>query len=344
MKQKGYAMLFLIPTLLAVTVSISVIQPSIQIESIRQLQILSDARQQLIAYSASYLESYKPTGAGPGHLPCPDTDQSPDAYQVQAGLRGDGPNPPCGKHSVAIGKLPRHISHGKSRFAFHLEDKHALWYAVDTRFINNPVNRVVNPDTVGRIRLVDELPAVAVIFIPREGASIWMQAENVVSGRLRKALLEGQGLEEFEQSISQYVLITPRALLEAVTQRVALWLHGHYRSTAFFDCASNQSCEYDTTRFCDIQLRDKVFLLMLKTNRVIACDGSPADVDRARRHVSDAQLDAVFLRRHWFYRNDWWRFIDIRLEGVCEKALVDCYVMIYATNGERPIALHVQPL
>ena len=65
MQQRGYVMLLLMPTLLVVTVSISIVQPSINNKSVLQLQILSHARQQLIAYSASYLESYKPTGAGP---------------------------------------------------------------------------------------------------------------------------------------------------------------------------------------------------------------------------------------------------------------------------------------
>ena len=343
MKQRGYAMLLLMPSLLALTVSISIVQPTIDNMRIRQLQVLADVRQQLIAYSASYLESYKPTGAGPGHLPCPDTDHSPDEYQVQAGLRGDGPNPPCGSHSIAVGKLPRHISHGKSRYAFHLEDKHALWYAVDTRFINNPVNRVVNPDTTGRIRLNGELPAAAVIFFPDEGASIWMQAQNVVSIRLRKALQGGQGLETFEKSVSQYVLITPGALLEAVTQRVALWLHGHYRAAGLLDCASNRPCVYASTLPCNIPQRDKMMLLMLSFNRVIVCDGSAVDIDRTNRYVSDARLDAVFLRRHWFYRNDWWRFVDIQLEDACEEALVDCYGAVQASNFDRRITLHVQP-
>ncbi|MEE9336193.1 MAG: hypothetical protein V3U65_19060 [Granulosicoccaceae bacterium] len=336
MRQSGYVMLLLLPTLIVFTVSISLVQPSVNNKIIRQSQTLVDARQHLIAYSASYLESYKPTGAGPGHLPCPDTDQVSDEYQVQAGLHGDGPNPPCGKRDIAIGKLPRHISHGKHRYAFHLEDKHALWYAVDTRFINNPVNRVVNPDTAGRIRLLKELPAAAVIFIPLEGAPIWTQSQSAVAKRLLQALQGSQGSGVFEESISQYVLITPAALLNAVTQRVALWLHEQYRIP--------DGIAYAAMRACNIPQRDKMLLLLLSNSPVTECDGSLADVGRAKRLFTDAKLDAVFLRRHWFYRNDWWRFVAVQLDDGCEEKSVDCYATVNVTAGQRPIALRVHPL
>jgi len=343
-KQGGYALLLFIPILLMATISFSAIRPMFDSQHVHHLQKLSDSRRQLIAYSASYLESYKPTGAGPGHLPCPDSDRSPDEYQVQLGLRGDGPNPPCGKHSIAIGKLPRHISHGKHRYAFHLEDRHTIWYAVDTRFINNPINRVVNPDTVGRINLVEELPAAAVLFMAREGASIWAQPSGVIISSLREAL-QGERtagkLELFERSVSQYVLITPAALVDAVTQRVALWMYAHFRTPALFNCASNKQCVYLPIRACDISLQAKIQLLMLSNNHMIECSGTPADVRLAAQALGDSRLDGVFLRRHWFYRNDWWRFVDVQLESDCIVGLGDCYAAVEAGDTDQPIVLRV---
>lgn len=335
-------MLLLLPVLLVVTLSATMINPSTNNTTVRQLQILSDARQQLVAYAAAYLESYKPTGAGPGHLPCPDADQTPDEYHVQAGLRGDGPNPPCGNHTIAIGKLPRHISHGKHRYAFHLEDKHALWYAVDTRFINNPVNRAVNPETVGRIRLISELPAAAVVFIPIESSPMWKQPTSVVTGRLQQAFQGGKGVDTLKESIFQYVLITPTALLSAVTQRVALWLHGHYQVNDLFACASNKLCRYALLRSCEFSQRDKMLLLMLDNGKLFNCDGTAADRDRSKRFLSDARLDDDFFRRHWFYRNDWWRFVVIQIDDECMPALLDCHGVVLLTTGQQAMRLHVK--
>lgn len=334
-------MLLLLPALLVVTLSATMIDPSTKHTKVRQLQILSAARQQLIAYAAAYLESYKPTGAGPGHLPCPDTDQTPDEYYVQAGLRGDGPNPPCGKHAIAIGKLPRHISHGKHRYAFHLEDKHALWYAVDTRFINNPINRAVNPETVGRIHFTSELSAAAVVFIPIESSPMWKQPASVVTGRLQQAFQGGQGLDSLKESIFQYVLITPMALLSAVSQRVALWLHEQYQVNDFFACASNKLCEYAVLRSCGFAQRDRMLLLILDNTTTIKCDGTSADRDRSKLLISDARLDDVFLQRHWFYRNDWWRFVDIKIDDGCLSGSADCSALASFTATQQPIQLHV---
>ncbi len=344
MKQRGYAILLLLPTLLVITVSISILQPSIGHKSVRQLQVLTDARHQLIAYSASYLESYKPTGAGPGHLPCPDTDWSPNTYKVQAGLRGDGPNPPCGKDTIAVGKLPRHITNGKNRYAFHLEDKHALWYAVDTRFINNPVNRVVNPDTIGRIDLVDALPAAAMVFIPRDAASLWVQDNDVVSNRLREALQGGQGLDDLEDAISQYVLITPELLLKAVSQRIALWMHEQYQTSTLFTCVSDRACAYIAVSACGIPIRSKAMLILLQAHNSVNCDGTPKDIDRVGRIINDSKLDSVYLRRHWFFRNNWWKHVDIQVADTCAKALNDCSAMVQAATNDQRITLYVKPL
>jgi len=321
-------------------------QPAIDGQHSQQLRKLSDSRQQLLAYSASYLESYKPTGAGPGHLPCPDLDNTPDVYQVRLGLRGDGPNPPCGKYPIVVGKLPRHISHGRSRYAFHLEDKHATWYAVDTRFINNPVNRVVNPATVGRIRLVKDMPAAAVLFVPREDAALWALPSNEVTSLLREALQVGQADHQravFENAVSHYVLLTPSALINAVTRRVALWMHSHYQRPDLLNCASNTQCIFDSIRHCDASIETKTQLLLLTIKRSIECDGTPLDADSIGLAIKDAHLDDVFLRQHWFYRNDWWRFVNVKWDSQCVDTVLDCYAAINTVSGDRSFVLRVLP-
>ena len=91
------------------------------------------ARDALLAYAATYPHRYGPTGAGPGHLPCPDTD---------ATFRLAGPNPPCGGGAAATGRLPAHVTVGPSRIGLDpAADGPPIRYRLDARFANNPARR-----------------------------------------------------------------------------------------------------------------------------------------------------------------------------------------------------------
>jgi len=332
MKQQGYAMMLFLPTLLAVMLSMSMAVAPINTTVVQQQQQLDEAAQRLVTYAATYLESYKPTGAGPGHLPCPDTDWHHDSYQVNMGLHGDGPNPPCGRSAIAIGKLPRHISHGKHRYAFHLEDKHNIWYAVDTRFINNPTNRVVNPNTVGRIRIGSNAPVAAMVFFIDESARVWRQSMLATLS------------EEHIAAIKQYKLISVASLMEAVTFRVEHWMQNRYQEIGFFNCASDSTCHYRDLEPCDIPLRDKLLLLMVERAHTAPCDSTTAGGDWLNQYWQDARLDTVPLRRHWFIRNDWWRFVSVKIDSRCESGVADCYTLVATEADLKSITLSVSVL
>ena len=129
-------------------------------------QALLDARQALLSYTSSYPVLYGPRGAGPGHLPCPDTDSF--ALQGQpGGVSDDGPDPPCGSGRLARGHLPRHVSLPAARYLFHTEPAQRLAYAVSTAVINNPLNRPVNDQQL--IELSSNLPVLA--WIQEAGAA-----------------------------------------------------------------------------------------------------------------------------------------------------------------------------
>ena len=98
------------------------------------LERLAAARDALLAYSTVYPELYGPTGAGPGHLPCPDTDD---------GFRLAGPNPPCGREEVVAGRLPRHVTVGDVRVGLDVDDGRGapVRYRLAARAANNPARR-----------------------------------------------------------------------------------------------------------------------------------------------------------------------------------------------------------
>ncbi len=342
MKVRGYALLTVLPALLVMTVFSTSLIPANVVININHLESLADAKHRLLAYSASYADIYNATGAGPGHLPCPDTDITPDSYQVQLGLNSDGPNPPCGKHSIAIGKLPRHISHAKQRYAFHLEDKHDLWYAVDTRFINNPVNRVVTPDTVGRIHWHKQKQAVALVFKLKEGSGFKADILAGDVGKLRQALLGGSGAQELAGLISHSVMITPTALMSVVTARVALWMEDMITNHNNALCEQNKACIQLSGLRCAVALQDKLLLSVLDNANDLSCTQSAADVIRVAAYVNDAYLDGVLFRQHWFYRNRWWHYVEVEVSPRCVESSEPCRIHLSKQDGEKPIQLSVR--
>ena len=100
------------------------------------------AKTALISYASSYQDHYGPLGAGPGHLPCPDTDFVRGSNSQSA--KFPGPNPPCGTTEIVMGFLPQRIQLANERYVFNKTTHSTIWYAVSTRYVNNPVNRVIN--------------------------------------------------------------------------------------------------------------------------------------------------------------------------------------------------------
>jgi len=160
----------------------------------RQLP-LQHSRQALLSYAAVYPWLYGPQGAGPGHLPCPDTDHS-TIIDTQAQLK-DGPNPPCGRQQLSAGRLPRRVNLSGSRYAFSDLASARFDYHVHGSVVNNPVNRVVNPS-----------------LLLGEGSS--------VSALARVSIAGSESLPPDAQSVAS--VITPASLLLAIRPSVAAWI------------------------------------------------------------------------------------------------------------------------
>ena len=106
--------------------------------ALADLARLVAARDALLAYATIYPELYGPTGAGPGHLPCPDTD---DAFRLA------GPNPPCGRGDVATGRLPLHVTVAATRVGIDVDvGDEPVRYRLATRAANNPARRPMVSD------------------------------------------------------------------------------------------------------------------------------------------------------------------------------------------------------
>lgn len=113
------------------------------------------AKNRLLAYTVMYADNYPASGAGPGHLPCPDTSNN------------GSPNPPCGPG--AMGRLPRAIplpSGEMMPISDHGEGyDQRFWYALSSQHRNNPAGPV-NSETIGGLQLDGSGDVVAVLIAP----------------------------------------------------------------------------------------------------------------------------------------------------------------------------------
>lgn len=109
---------------------------------------LRQAKEALIAWSATRASQ------GPGHLPCPDTDND-----------GNSEGAACGTPATRIGRLPwRTLGLPDLRDA----NGERLWYVLSGNFINQ-VGNPVNSDTPGQLTVAGIAPAnnvIAIVFAP----------------------------------------------------------------------------------------------------------------------------------------------------------------------------------
>ncbi len=90
---------------------------------------LNRERSRLMEYSVDYVNLYGSSGAGPGHLPCPDTD---------LGQSRPGPNPPCGRGNFSDGLLPDGVTRHSKRTVFSDSLSNRSRYRVARPIVNNP--------------------------------------------------------------------------------------------------------------------------------------------------------------------------------------------------------------
>jgi len=298
------------------------------------------ARQSLLSYASLYPFLYGPTGSGPGHLPCPDTDTH---NQIGSGevqpFSGDSPNPPCGSTNYIHAALPRHISLPGKRYSFHSEPFQRFLYSVYSHVVNNPVNRIVNPSFLSSN---EGMHAVA--------ATVESEMDESQNPNRRKVTAR----------------ISNAALLEVVKPAVAAWVLDIVERSAFGLCkanypekqihrnigdgesvanrdlkfnsrnlfsASSQECQalIDMRHTCpnsvDGSISDASVLLLVLDQ--IPLGDTCADID-----FQHSTIESVAISRHWFFRNLWHEWVHFEPKPECYSAVVKCS-LAYSVEPSR---------
>lgn len=146
-------------------------------------QILRQAKDALIAWSAARPDSVAPPVPGPGHLPCPDDNNDGVSNTVS-----------CGTAATRTGRLP-----WNTLGLPDLRDSSGerLWYAVSRCFLERTpdvfCSYAVNSDTQGQLTVTGLTPAsnvVAIIFAP--GPALAGQNRTGAGANVAANYLEGE--------------------------------------------------------------------------------------------------------------------------------------------------------
>jgi hypothetical protein len=255
---------------------------------------MQTARQAMLSYTALYPYLYGPRGAGPGHLPCPDTDVSTIAHASQASNR-DGPNPPCGSEAVATGLLPRQVNLPGYRYVFHVEPFQRFEYLVSSDMINNPVNRMVNDDVIRGVQ--GELPFLA-----------WIRQPLVDQGQ--------------STALISQVPITRRSLLPGVRQSVAAWLVQRINRQTSRGCSPVPGKNVELSWAEGMGLQRLIADSQPEPLTPVSTepDHAPDTCLEMRRSTvasTDQLLEGVPLASHWFVRNGWHERIILQASEAC---------------------------
>ncbi len=221
-RQSGAAVLMTIFVLLLLAVLLQMYSISAS-ESLQQTEqqkvdALAVARDALIEYSVNYPSHYSDRGAGPGHLPCPDTN-------------GNGsPATVCGK--LPIGLLPIDFEAGGKKnisfFTGQTLSNEPLWYVISSAFRYNPAPSgaiesatVVNSDTEGELQLNDEESLIALIISPGPMLPGQNRKDNyAIENYLEGENADGDAVFSTNQGNDSILALRWRDLMPLVERRV----------------------------------------------------------------------------------------------------------------------------
>jgi len=330
--QRGYSVLVSLIVLLGLgSVWVAAITKQTISQTADQTLELDQARAALINYAVNYIDHYGAQSAGVGHLPCPDTD-SPDNAQPDAWHR-DGPNPPCAKHAVEHGWLPRHVTVRDGRYHFHTRAQQRLLYAVSGKFVNNPVGRIVNPSTEGNFSVGQFTDVIAVLATPPLDTDLvntqfWLSADS----------LARHGVA--------YSMIRTADIRTQAMQRVGGWLARQLNNAAVQRCESideGNHCGLEQHDLSQCDIDNKYVLLHWLNNRFspIVCESH-----RQRLLSTFTLLEEVPIQRHWFMRNKWFDFVELLFDENCIRvADLTCrFVLLPVLDDAALITVRLQPL
>lgn len=329
-KQSGFGLLLLLTLLVAIsgyalaTMSTG-LQPDISLaHAVRLNAALRQSRQALISYSAHYPYLYGPRGAGTGHLPCPDTD-SLDSDTTSWSVK-HGPNPPCGNSTVAVGRLPSHISFAEGRYMIHAGLGPRVDYTVSSRVINNPGNYPVNPALM-----------------------LSSNATMQHSGLLRQ-WVPSSNLHRIKSS---EILLSKTAHMLAVRPGVAAWLIGKLNDHTKSVCALNQKSLiqdflYESEGRChrinqlflqcgseeNLSTVSQTIFDNFQYNWLLLqlADEIPEQFQCARNALDQVYIDDVPAKQHWLIRNGWMDWVRVEHDAQCLQPPYDFCQLKYLNH------------
>ena len=285
------------------------------LNAVDQIRQLHRAKQALIAYAVTYTDNYGPTGAGPGHLPCPDRDPPDDGNS-----NNDGPDPPCSNSSSQVGRLPRlTLAENRTVNDDGLSDDNRFklleffpqqsfldrqpWYWLDDGFINNPLNRQVNTSTVTARQNSHGRDVVAVLLAPgaefgntqqRPGLNMDDYVE-ILATTLRDGRAFSRDYDYMSNDLQ--VFIYRDEIMRPVVQRVAEFI----------------------TRQATSRLSDLVQAFAAGTACEMPMEGQP-DLRLATCFdwlLDDNVLESFPSHRHWYFRNGWHELTGVAVGRDC---------------------------
>ncbi|HBR96277.1 MAG TPA: hypothetical protein DD979_02720 [Gammaproteobacteria bacterium] len=230
----------------------------------------------------------------------------------------EGPSPPCGGE-YAVGRLPRltRITHTSKTVEYqpgHYGHAHAFWYAVSGNFVNNPISpqTVVNPDTQARLWvdaaddvvavIIDSGPALPqqIVSRPSRAHSAYLEGGNADGDVHFSVQADGNDMLTFIHKDDLLMRALPRVLAH-----VRDWLLD-YRL---------QHCLPGTQSGC---------FPAASASADGACEAAlsagwlAVDVGNCERSLfSSGVLEGVANEQHWFFRNDWARFVRYSVSDDC---------------------------
>ncbi len=293
------------------------------------------ARDALISYTAHYPYLYGARGSGVGHFPCPDTDGNIDSTGAVWSQRL-GPNPPCGSHETAEGLLPAHISFPNHRYSFATHSNVPVSYHVSGRFINNPINRAVNPEVVLNAenayiplvelnqtvhRNVDSYPShVTAVITP---ALLLLSTKLSVASWLVKRLdqlgsmscvLSSKG----EVTDQQESLDTSTDLLDMRSPLRSDWCIQYLAVSK----RCNQSIRFPTISVITSRMEHvNEFSISEETHSqlitILLADEFPNEYDCEKSPESQLFIEGARAKSHWFVRNHWAPWMKVVINDAC---------------------------
>ncbi len=274
---------------------------------------LNDERQRLIHYSADYATLYAPGGAGPGHLPCPDTDPNNTR---------PGPNPPCGRNKVAVGQLPDGVSRAVGRVAFSAALLNRVSYSVAKSIVNNP----------------------------SRGISIGQWPDEHIFSQIHTGYAQlthgsGQSRVVTKTELEALTLLWVRAWF--VTQLLETKLSGCEKLPTHQSLLVSQ---IDVPFVLQADKQADVYYQARRRVRALALcqqpDLAPCSSEETTCALRDEQLidwwvgpdasewQGVPISRHWFITNGWYRSAALSWQRRCLKTSSSCLLVMETTpNG-----------